>query len=258
MWEKRYIEETDSTNNQLKLLLEKSESELPQGFTLYTFFQTAGRGQQGNSWESKAGENLLFSTCYRPVNLKASSQFLLSMAVSVLLVRVLRKYVPTICIKWPNDIYCADRKLVGILIENKLTGDRVGQSVIGIGLNVNQTLFSKNIPNPTSLKLLTGKDTDKDKLLDEILSEFANISVLIDDFDALKEQYCSLLYRRYGMHLYRELTVGTSPVNIAQTASSDCFEAEISDIEQDGRLLLRKADGTFVHYHFKQIQYIIP
>lgn len=256
MFEKHYIEQTDSTNNHLKRML--AESALPQGYTLYTFHQTAGRGQQGNTWDSEKGKNLLFSVCLQPDRLPVAAQFRISMAVTLQTVQALLPYLPDVCIKWPNDIYCRDHKLAGILIENQLSEGFVSHSVIGIGINVNQTRFRSDIPNPTSLKLLTGSDFSNEELLDAIITALSEVPALIAQPVLLKQQYLSCLYRREGLFPYRELSASQNPVAISRNDSTDCFMAETTDVEDDGRLVLHKADGTTCRYHFKQIQFVIP
>ncbi len=255
MSDKLYIEQLDSTNNRLKEMA--ATTRLPDGFTLYTFYQTAGRGQQGNTWDSEPGKNLLFSTLFIPNGLLVSQQFRLSMAVSVSIVETLRKYITKVCIKWPNDIYYGDRKLGGILIENLLAGNQIGRSVVGIGINVNQTEFREDIPNPISLKRIAGEDFDKEILLDEILQTWENLPKLLSEPLLLKEQYMSFLYRGQGLHLYRELKPSINPVSIGRKEESDSFRAAIRDVLDDGRILLEKENGERQYYHFKQIQYII-
>ena len=137
-----FIAETDSTNNLLRRLY-LDENDL---FTIYTDFQTAGRGQQGNGWESEKGKNLLFSTLLREWSIPVSSQFLINQIVSLSLYHTVRAILKEdqqslLTIKWPNDLYFQDKKLAGILIENIWQGNQVSHSIAGIGLNVNQTVF---------------------------------------------------------------------------------------------------------------------
>ena len=124
--------------------------------------QTAGRGMDKNRWESEAGKNLLFSIALNVNFLEAENQFTISQAVSVAIVDVLSQFIDNqqLFIKWPNDIYFGDKKLAGMLIQNTVEGRMMGTSIIGIGLNVNQMEFSKDIPNPISLKMILGKDFD--------------------------------------------------------------------------------------------------
>ena len=256
MFQRHHIAQTDSTSNVLKQL--SATSSLPQGYTLYASYQSAGRGQQGNSWDSEPDKNLLFSTLFYPDNLTATQQFRLSMAVALQVVKTLQHYVPQTRIKWPNDIYVGDRKMGGMLIENQLAGDKIQQAVIGIGININQTVFQRHIPNPTSFSLLTGKTYNIEILLDEILTSFEDLNSLIADFDVLKQQYFCHLYRHEGYYPYRERVATAQPINIDQHWDNSVFQAKIVDIAQNGSLLLEWQNGRQKAYYFKEIQFIIP
>lgn len=111
-----YLPETDSTNSEIRRRLVECP-DMRGGTVVVADFQTAGRGQKGNSWESQSGKNLLFSILLRPRRMAAAHSFILSQLVSLSIVEVLGRYIPDVSIKWPNDIYYRDRKLVGILIE---------------------------------------------------------------------------------------------------------------------------------------------
>ena len=136
---KFYIKETDSTNNLIRKMMQ--DENLPEGFLVYTDFQTAGKGQPGNTWESEAGKNLLFSIVLYPHEIPIHEQFVLSEIASLSIKNILAKYTDGISVKWPNDIYWNDRKIAGILIENSLKKNEINYSIIGIGLNINQTIF---------------------------------------------------------------------------------------------------------------------
>ena len=150
----RWFDTIDSTNTRLVAL----HSELPDRTVYAARFQTAGRGQQGNRWESRAGENLMFSILLKPDFLPASDQFILSQIVALGLLDYLQSRGLTATIKWPNDIYAGDRKICGTLIETGLADKRVSWAVAGIGLNVNQQVFDPSLPNPTSMTLETGRN----------------------------------------------------------------------------------------------------
>ena len=150
--------------------------------------QTAGRGMGGNRWESEPGENLLFSIALDVCFLKAEEQFKISQAVAVAILNVIDKNISeavtsakpshqpqtVTSIKWPNDIYVGSRKLAGMLIQNTISGMMMQTTIIGVGLNVNQLKFSKDIPNPVSLKMLAGTDFDLESLLDELVVSIMN------------------------------------------------------------------------------------
>jgi BirA family biotin operon repressor/biotin-[acetyl-CoA-carboxylase] ligase len=199
-------------------------------------YQTAGRGCGTNRWESERGKNLLFSLKIHPENLPANRQFKISIAVSLAIVDALGQLVGDLSIKWPNDIYWRNGKLAGILIENTLKGNLIKESIIGVGLNVNQREFHSDAPNPVSLWQITGQETNREQLLKDILNR-------LDFRDGLKERYMKLLYRRKGFHPYAD--------------KNGVFMAEIVGVEDDGHLLLIDEDGKERRYAFKEVTFII-
>ena len=160
-----HIEETDSTNRWLK--------EHGEGETLVVAeYQTAGKGCGSNSWESEKGKNLTFSMLIHP-DITAHDQFRITEVTSVALCETLAPYIYNkVEIKWPNDIYIGDKKICGMLIENRLQGSTVVDSIIGIGLNVNQRVFESDAPNPVSMWQLLGQDTDREALLQRFLQKW--------------------------------------------------------------------------------------
>lgn len=181
---------------------------LSHGDVVITDCQQAGRGQRGNSWEAQPGKNLTFSLFLTPRRIKATESFLISMAVAVGIAESLKSLSGLdILIKWPNDIYVGDKKLAGILIENALCGPEVRQSIVGIGINVNQCLFRSDAPNPVSLAILCGKEFNLDTVLGALISgimrEIENVAP-----DALSERYHGLLWRGSGIWPWRRAADG--------------------------------------------------
>ncbi len=148
-------------------------------------------------------------------------------------------------VKWPNDIYYGDRKVVGILIENKLRGKFVDTSVVGAGVNVNQTTFSPDIPNPASLTQIVGHPVDRDPVMQSIVNHFHRLicAVQTSQWSNILQQYRSLLYRRQGMHPYSD--------------SQGTFLAEQVQVEPDGHLVLRDEQGKERRYAFKEVSFLI-
>ena len=237
-----YTASTASTNTFLHEMMRQDK--LPEGFLLYTDFQTAGKGQPGNTWESENEKNLLFSMLLYPYYIKVNEQFILSEITSLAIRKVLEKYTDDICIKWPNDIYWKDKKIAGILIENSLFRDRIDTCIIGIGLNVNQEVFISNAPNPVSLRQITGNDVNREILLMEIQAELLNIYQNYSP-EFIHQEYLNNLYRRNGFHRYAETTANT------------VFDAEIEDVLPDGRLILRIQAGEIRTFYFKEIQFVL-
>ena len=225
-----YIKHTNSTNTLLKELLAKDEWPKGERF-LYAGYQTAGRGQTGNSWESEEGKNLLCSILLPP----DKNLYFLNIAVGVAILRVIGN---DFTIKWPNDIYWQDKKVAGILIENAILGNEVKYSIAGIGLNVNQTEFRSDAPNPVSLKQITGKEYLIDEMMDRLYAEVQRV---------LKEEvwseYKAHLYRREGFWWFED--------------KNGRFEARIEDVLPTGEIVLCDKNGQQHTYGFKQIKYII-
>ena len=247
-WKITHIDETDSTNQYVrKVRGHGSTGEL----VVVADYQTAGRGCGTNTWESERGANLLFSMLIHPTNLPldavaspkrlpANRQFLVSMAIANSIAKVLSTYVKHVSIKWPNDIYVGDRKICGILIENRLQGGCIQDSIIGVGLNVNQLRFVSDAPNPVSLANLAGRLFDREQLLQQLLEAF---DAEWADLEGVRSRYLPQLYRRTGFHRYRD-------------ALSE-FYAELVTVEDDGHLVLRDIDGYTHRYAFKEVQFII-
>ena len=173
-WKIVHIDETDSTNSWLRKRLaadERSDANL----VIWAEYQTAGRGCGTNRWESERGENLTFSMAIHPKELPATQQFHISMAISLAICEALGQYIGDVSIKWPNDIYWRNGKIGGILIENTLKGSSIMESIIGVGLNVNQRVFKSDAPNPVSMWQICEHETDRETLLKEILEAFERI-----------------------------------------------------------------------------------
>lgn len=237
------LEETDSTNNYLKNLL--SEGKVEEGTVVCTKLQTLGRGQRGNRWESEKGKNLLASVVLYPEMVRANEQFVLSQIISLAIKDCLDKIVDEITIKWPNDIYRREKKICGILIENTLTGGKICQSVTGFGVNVNQTDFISDVPNPVSLKQITEKNHSVENILSQIIR---NLDSYYSDIkngktQAIHQKYKSSLFRSEGFHLYNDGIFN--------------FEACIKDIMPDGMLVLETRDGKERKFAFKEVKFIL-
>ncbi len=238
-----HLNNTDSTSNYLKQLL--TETTVEEGTIVYTDFQTSGRGQRGNGWESENGKNLLFSIVLYPHTIKASEQFIISQAISLAIKDSLSKYLDYITIKWPNDIYWQEKKICGMLIENTLTNDTINQSVFGIGININQDEFSNNVPNPVSIKQITGKEYKIEDIMDQTYLYIMKYYTEIKEgkTTSIREKYKESLFRNTGYHLYND---GVSD-----------FEARIKEVKPNGLLSLRLRDGSEREFAFKEVKYIL-
>lgn len=215
--------------------------------------QTAGRGQRGNAWKSTPGDNLTFSIVMKygdgllpPV--PASAQFLVSEVTALAVSSFLRENGVPAKIKWPNDIYAADRKICGILIEHRVRGGMLSSSVCGIGLNLNQTLFPSDLPNPTSMKIETGMDFSPKATLERLMDIFSDLldSALSPGGPEKAESlYLGRMYRKDELHRFISCT---SPVP---------FEGIIRGLSPTACLLVEIPGSGLRAFSFKEIQYII-
>ena len=234
------LDAIDSTNSYLKkIILEKDVID----FTIVTTnFQTEGKGQLGYMWESEDSKNLLCSIYKKDLGIKVEDQFVLSMLVSLSIIRTLEKLnLPKLYIKWPNDIMSGNKKICGILVENMVKQNSIKESVIGIGLNVNQDTF-KNLPNATSIKKIKGVEFNIDELLNDLAN---NIKKQFIDFNQSK---IDLIFRQYEDVLYR--------MNIPSTfknSEGDVFTGFIKGVNNLGRLKVLLEDNLIKSYSIKDI-----
>ena len=209
--------------------------------------QTAGRGQRGNVWQSQSGCNLLMSILVRPGNsLEAKNQFLLSQAVALSVHSAMACYGIETRLKWPNDIYVGNRKLAGILVEVDYSGAFVEQSIIGIGLNVNQTEFSPMERVPVSVKMLLGKDIPVEDVLRDVLCNFSHY-------------YAEMRWGNSGLIAaeYQALLLGFGKQCKFVDCSGCSFGAVMEGVEPTGHLLLRHVNGTLSRYAFKEVEMLL-
>jgi len=239
------LEAVSSTNDFAKDILLKS---IPKAdiTIIDTKEQTKGRGQRGNHWESEKNKNISLSIIIKPIFLKPNLQFYLSMSVSLAIVNCLTEFVEHISIKWPNDIYINNKKICGILIENRLQGDSIQYSIIGIGLNINQLDFSDWIPNPTSLILEKGIEIDIESLKTRLIKcfeeEYSNL--INHDFETISREYLKHLYLRNILSQFRD--------------SIGLFEGKIKSVDSSGYIEIEKLNNEIKYYTFKEVEYIKP
>ena len=242
-----YISSTNSTNSLAKELLAKGEWPQTERY-VYAGYQTAGRGQTGNGWESEENKNLLCSIVLPP----RQNLFELNVVVAVAVRRVLGE---DFTIKWPNDIYWQDKKVAGILIENAIIGNELNYSIAGIGLNVNQTEWKTDAPNPVSLKQITGQEYNIYELMQRL-----DVEVQKALKEAVWAEYKAHLYRREGFWPFVEREVSTAPTMNVQSnkvQGTKVFMAQIKDVLPTGEIVLIDENNQERKYHFKQIRYVV-
>lgn len=234
------LQETTSTNDDAR------DPRYRHGDIVWAERQTAGRGQRGHTWTSPEGENLTFSVVLEPRFLPVGDQFLLLETVALALTDTFAGYGIATRIKWTNDIYAGDRKMVGILIEHNYSGERLSRTIAGIGINVNQSLFDPSLPNPTSMAAQTGRTFDREEVLRRFAACLGRRYAQLEggDAESLHADYNGRLYRLGETHTYR-LPDGTP------------FEASIEGVRPSGELLLRHGDGTSKGYLFKEVEFVL-
>jgi BirA family transcriptional regulator, biotin operon repressor / biotin---[acetyl-CoA-carboxylase] ligase len=235
------LDQTVSTNLFLQELLKKDKPH--NGTLVVAKEQTGGKGQFGNKWYSRKGENLTFSFVLYPDYLMAGNQFNLSKFVSLALFDTVIRYLDNVKIKWPNDLFAGQKKIAGILIENTIRGTQISTSIIGIGLNVNQKDFPKDIPNASSLHLQTGIAFNLTALLEELLTNLnIRLAELRYNMPKLDDQYIKALYQYGEYGLYQDHT--------------GIFEAKIDAIDEFGRLCLVDRTNQTRKYAFKEVRFL--
>lgn len=235
------LEEVDSTNRYLREYHEEDESEM---VVAVADFQTAGKGQGAHTWESESGKNLLFSIKVHPSWVPVRSQFVLSMAEALALKDALDSYVDGITLKWPNDVYWNDKKISGTLIETSVDSRGIKTCIFGTGINVNQTTFLSDAPNPVSLAQILGHEVDREELLQKVLDAFTKYYELLRraDYQDVSGIYHLSLYRRKGYHWYED--------------ADGKFEGAFVEVEDNGHLILHDKKGVIRSYAFGELKYL--
>lgn len=226
-----FVKELESTNDYLKLMTKNDA--LPEGAVVVAEYQYHGRGQQANTWQSEAGENALFSVLLKPKTLKGESLNALSFLVSLAVRATIQHFLPNkeVKVKWPNDVLVENRKVAGILIENKL--GKALESIVGIGINVNQTVF-KELPMATSLR----KEGDKTFEVSEVVSVCLNFV----------EKYYLLSNRAHGVKQLQTLYV-TQLYKLNEEVLIDSKKMKVIGVDMEGKLMLKDEKSTRSVYH---------
>ncbi len=239
-------DQTDSTNSFLTRAL--SEKNLPEGTAVITEKQEQGRGQRGTFWESERGKNLTFSFLLFPSFLKPDEQFILSKSIAL----ALNDFVGSCFtgagsltkIKWPNDIYIGDKKVAGILIENSVSGNQLSHSIAGIGININQERFSSALPNPVSLKLITGKEFDLKECFEDMCSciESRYLQLKRKENSKIDSDYIKSMYRFGEWSSYK--------------FKAGIINAKICGVSEIGKLILEKENGEKLECDVKDVRFL--
>lgn len=236
------FEKITSTNDEAKKLLQKTK--LPDFTVIFTKQQSKGRGQRENIWYSEPNKNLLFSIIAYPKNLKAKNQFYLSKVISLGIVNYLNSKTEGFKIKWPNDIYFREKKICGVLIENSVSAYDIKNSIIGIGLNINQKKFPDYLPQADSLINITSEVYNLEKelnaILKHILISYKNLKP--ENFYKIDKEYFSKLYKINELSEFRD--------------KNGNFSGIIKGTLPEGKLIIETSNSGIRYYDFKEIEFI--
>ena len=235
------LNQTFSTNDFASSLILTSKQ--ADGTIVLTEYQTNGKGQGNNIWNSEKGKNLLFSIILFPDFLPPDKQFYLSIAISLSIVETIIEFVNGDCkIKWPNDILLNNKKIAGILINNTLAKSKIKNSVVGVGFNINQNNFSSDLPNASSLSIESIKYFDKNIIFGSLVK---NLNINYDylckaNYEYLKQKYLSLLFKNNESSLFL-------------IQSDERVQGVIKGIEDSGKLIV-EIDGVQKSYYHGEIK----
>ena len=234
-------------------ILPEGQDEPQHGMAIFAHEQTSGKGQRGKAWASEKGANIALSILLNPFPLSITEQFQLSVCAAVSVQQFFSTYAGDEAkIKWPNDLYWRDRKAGGVLIESIVRSSEPGVNqassmwkwaIVGMGININQTTFSKDLPNPVSLKQITGKDFQPVELAKEICRLFEkNYQLLITGrFESL--------FNSYQTHLYKK------DEKVKLKKDNRVFETTIKGVAATGQLITQHSIEE--RFEFGEIEWII-
>jgi BirA family transcriptional regulator, biotin operon repressor / biotin---[acetyl-CoA-carboxylase] ligase len=235
-----YLPKCHSTNSIATQLAEIEH--VNEGAVVITDEQLAGRGQRGNTWESEAGKNIMMSVVLKPTFLRPSQQFFLNIIVSIAVKQTLSEFgLKHVKVKWPNDIYAGNKKVTGILIESTLRGSMIETSVVGIGLNVNQLVFTTE--KATSMALEMGNNLNKEHVLEKLSRNIESLYLQLKGgaSEKLKSDYLKSMIGWEERRSYRD--------------KEGTFEGEILDVSELGKLRIERG-GNVKEYDLKEIEFV--
>jgi BirA family biotin operon repressor/biotin-[acetyl-CoA-carboxylase] ligase len=237
------LDTVDSTNTYAAMLLSREHP--PEGTLITARNQLHGKGQDTNTWESEPGRNLTFTVILYPGFLPVARQFQLNKSIALALYDFTRRHLTSsVSIKWPNDIYIDDRKAAGILINHAILADKFLHSFVGIGININQVKFISDAPNPVSLKMVTGKDFDLERCLDDLCLDldrrYGQLRKL--EYEHIDTDYQNKLYRRGVLSPFRH--------------ENRIIHARITGVDEWGKIMLVTREGKKLTCQQKEIEYL--
>jgi BirA family transcriptional regulator, biotin operon repressor / biotin---[acetyl-CoA-carboxylase] ligase len=236
------LDVVDSTNNYAMNLVREGWD---RNFTcIWAIDQNQGKGQRGNTWQSEAGKNLTCSIIFFPADLDALQNFYLSMSVCLAAKKFLLSFCKNVSIKWPNDLYLENKKTGGILIENVLEKQNIKSSIIGIGINLNQSEFAADIPNATSVflnsQMLLNVENSAISLYHSIVEYLKKLDLKLRN--EIKKEYLESLYGLGVSMKFRD--------------SGGDFTGIIQGVEDTGQLIILDNNSKARKYYFKEVELI--
>lgn len=240
-----HFKNIDSTNQKAVELL-KTEK-LPEGTVISCDFQEVGKGQMGTKWETEAGKNITLSIILHPTFLPIKNQFIFNKVIALAVKETCKEILNTkeeVCIKWPNDIYYIDKKIAGILIENTLTQNIIKQSIVGIGINVNQSVFPAQLDNAISCKQITKQEFDLNNIK-KILFKHIEKWYL-----ALKNKRFNLIDESFLIHLYQYKKAHQFLIS----GSNQSIIGTIEGITEEGKLIVQTKEKIYT-FSLKEVSY---
>jgi BirA family transcriptional regulator, biotin operon repressor / biotin---[acetyl-CoA-carboxylase] ligase len=231
----------DSTNEHAKRLIKKNNA--IDGTAILADYQTKGKGQGSHFWVSTKNQNILMSIIMFPDGLSAKKQFQVNIFVSLAIAEYVENQNLQVKIKWPNDIYINHKKVAGILIEHTLSNNKIKHTIAGIGLNLNQQVFPASLPNPVSLKMITGKNYNTEAEASHLLSFLKKKYQSFRSAETKNiKQYLSRLHRYNEYHLYQ--------INHKE------IRTKITGIDHYGRLITEDEKSVIRYHNFGEIVFL--
>ena len=238
------LDTVDSTNKYAQNLLKKGK--IDEGTVIVAGIQRAGKGQGENLWESDANKNLTMSIVLRPVFLLPEKQFQLNKIIALAVYDFVKNVLNEqfVKIKWPNDIYFKNRKIAGILIENSILGNSFDNSVVGIGVNVNQIDFKSDAPNPVSLKNISGENYNLDDCLTDLIACIEHRYLLLKSKqeNAINSDYLDALYKFQTYSKFK--------------SKNKIFEVKITGVSEFGKLILANRENEKFEFNFREVEFV--
>jgi BirA family biotin operon repressor/biotin-[acetyl-CoA-carboxylase] ligase len=243
-----YDELPSTQDFMVNLLSDRAKSKPVEGMVVRAVSQSAGRGQFGSRWEASPRQNLTLSLLLEPNWLPVEQQFFLSMAMALALRDTVAAHgLPSVAIKWPNDLMIGSQKTAGILIQNTLSGQTIQHSIVGIGLNINQVQFSEHLPHATSLALAAGTSFDPDQVMQTLFGQVEQ------RYEQLKHGAASTIKSEYEGHLFRR----DEPSQFIQKQDNQLFEGTIRGVTDVGLLRVEMTSGEEKLFDLKEVGMVL-